>query len=305
MRKIKGQGGLTKRLTSNWGKINKEKFAQSIEKSINIFKTKMALIQVEMDVVSFSSSHDFYEQILSILSFVRYVGKPRKWTIYSDGSHTPKHIMLLTEGFEFIEVRIGDLQNIDTITGHCKPILLPYLPALLDYAQKFPLGKKLFYYLNHPVERATLFIDSDILFYNKASLFHVLLSENVAGWFLPDDDWGCLDSRYKEKNSRELFQVNSGFFLLKNELHSLEAGLNFLKSLDYKYEYFSEQTTYHILFRSNHLMPLDPRIFVLNSGDQFDFSYLYPRDSMAIRHYTGPVRHKMWQRDWKWQLSID
>jgi hypothetical protein len=121
---------------------------------------------------------------------------------------------------------------------------------------------------------------------------------------LPDDDWGCLDSRYKAKNSRELYQVNSGFFLLNRELEDVRKGLDFLNSLNGKYEYFSEQTTYHILFNDNHLMPLDPRIFVLNSDDQFDLSYILPKDKMAMRHYTGTVRHKMWQRDWKWHLSL-
>jgi hypothetical protein len=142
------------------------------------------------------------------------------------------------------------------------------------------------------------------LFYDKASIINILLSDEANGWFLPDDAWGCLDSRYKAENTTQLYQVNSGFFLLNRELVNLTKGVNFLQSLNGKYEYFSEQTTYHILFKDNNFMPLDPRIFVLNSDDQFDFSYILPRNKMAIRHYTGTVRHKMWQRDWKWQLSL-
>ena len=60
----------------------------------------------------------------------------------------------------------------------------------------------------------------------------------------------------------------------------------------------------HILLIDNEFMPLDPRRFILDSGDQFDFSYLLPFDKIAIRHYTGPVRHKMWQAGWRNQLKI-
>jgi hypothetical protein len=302
--KIKFQGGLTKLITSRIGNKNKKRFARFVEQNLSLVRNKIMSRDIPIEVVSFSSAYDFYEQVLSVLSFLRHVGSPASWTIYSDGSHSDDQIKLLESGFEFIKVEKRDWKKFKALPDDCKEALLPYKDQLLDYAGKLPLGKRLYYYLNHEIKKPTLFLDSDILFYNQASVFDLILNEKVNGWYLPDADWGCLDSRYKEKNSKQLYQVNGGFFLFIHELANLTEGLDFLKSLNFKYEYFSDQSIFHILFRSNDFMPLDPRIFILNSADQFDFSYLYTREQMAIRHYTGPVRHKMWQKDWRWQLSL-
>ena len=80
--------------------------------------------------------------------------------------------------------------------------------------------------------------------------------------------------------------------------------LDFYKVLDSKYEYFSEQTIINILLKDNSFMPLTPKTFILDTDDQFDFSYLYNPKQMAVRHYTGPVRHKMWQKGYKWHLGL-
>lgn len=304
MIKFKYQGGLTKLITSEIGKKNKIDFSSYINKNLISLRHNFNTGLIKMSVVSFSSFNDFYEQVLSILSFLRYVGTPISWIVYSDGTHTSEQIQLLTSGFEFIEVKKTNLEKEETSIRNYKKELLPYIDELLHYAKKEPLGKKLFFYLNHQVKTPTLFLDSDILFYNMASIFNLLLDDEINGWYLPDTDWGCLDSRYKAKNYKQLYQVNSGFFLLNKELADLNDGLEFLKNLHFEYEYFSEQNIFHIIFRCNHLMPLDPRFFILNNEDQFDFSYLCAKEKMAIRHYTGPVRHKMWQRDWRWHLSI-
>src|SRR5436190_13351801 len=167
MRKIKYQGGLTKLITSRIGKQNKVKFARFIDKNLCELRKKMEGKLIQIDVVSFSSGNDFYEQILSILSFLRYAGTPASWTIYSDGSHLESQVDLLNNGFEFIKIKMPGGINDNLI----KQVLLPYKNELLDYTKKHHLGKKLFYYLNHPIDHPTLFMDSDILFYNKALEF--------------------------------------------------------------------------------------------------------------------------------------
>jgi hypothetical protein len=304
MKKLKYQGGLTKLIASKIGERNKVRFAKFIELNLNSLVARLGHKSMKVEVVSFSSSKDFYDQILSILSFLRYVGTPTCWTIYSDGSHTSDQIQLLSSGFEFIKIEVLDWGNTASWINKCKQELLHYKEQLIDYAKKQPLGKRLFLYLNYEINNPTLFLDSDILFYKKASILSSILKEEANGWYLPDSDWGCLDSRYKNNNHNQLYQVNGGLILLNKNLVNLSVGLDFLKSLNSEYEYFSEQTVMHILLRANSFFPLDPRIFILNSSDQFDFSYLYGREEIAIRHYSGPVRHKMWQRDWEWQLSL-
>ena len=304
MGKLKFQGGITKLFSSKIGELNKKKFTDFIGQDISAIVKSISATKVLVSIVSFSSRNDFPEQVLSILSFLRYSGVPSSWTIYSDGSHTAEQKQLLVSIFAFVVLEERKLDHLEKIPGAFKNSLNRYKPFLLDYAKSRPLGKKLLYYLNHEVTSPTLFIDSDILFYQKSFVLNCILKENFDGWYLPDADWGSLDSRYKQKNSEQLYQVNSGLFLLNKNIAVLEAGLDFLESLESNYEYFSEQTVMHILFRANGFYPLDPRLFVLNISDQFDFSYAYDRESIAVRHYTGPVRHKMWQKDWKWHLSL-
>jgi hypothetical protein len=299
MVKIKYQGGLTKFIACRIGEKNKRLFADKVNYNLSCLKSRFSCLPIQITLVSFSSSKDFYEQILSILSFLRYVGTPTSWTIYSDGSHSLDQIQLLTSSFSFVRV-----ESINFEKAGCKEELIPYKDCLLHYAKSHPLGKKLFSYLNYYVVGPTLFLDSDILFYSQAVVLRSIIEEKVNGWYLPDADWGCLDTHYISNNTRQLYQVNSGFILMNKNLTNVNEGLEFLKHLNFNYHYFSEQTVMHILLMSNSFIPLDNRIFILNNEDQFDFSYVCSKKGMAIRHYTGPVRHKMWQRDWKWQLSI-
>lgn len=307
MRKIKYQGGFTKHITSKIGKNNRKKFNALINtpgKLAELCKKINELPDVNMDIVSFSSSDDFSEQTLSILSYIKYVGTPASWTIYSDGSHTSEQINLLETTIRFVKIKKIDLLNELEVSNNLKSTLMPWQNELLHYANNEAFGKKLFYYMNHPVKKQTLFLDSDILFYNKASVLIYQLNKEINGYFLPDIEWGTLDSRYLQKNTPQLYQVNGGFYIANKEISFINDALDYLKDLNGKYEYFSEQTAMHVLLLGNYFMPLDPRIFILNTDDQFDFSYLFFPEKIAIRHYTGPVRHKMWQKDWKWQLSI-
>jgi hypothetical protein len=304
MKKIKYQGGLTKLIASKIGEKNRGEFAKHIELELPSILKGMGKKDILIEIASFSSSRDFYEQVLSILSFLRYVGVPICWTVYSDGSHNDRQINLLTSNFAFVRVVKEDWVNTEKRKSLLKPELLAYKDHLLEYARNKPLGRKVFYYLNHPIKHPTLFLDSDVLFYTKASALQLILNEEAKGWYLPDAGWGCLDSRYLKNTGEQAYQLNGGVVLVNKEFENIKDGLEFLGSLNFEYEYFTDQNIFHILSRCNSFLPLDPRIFILNSEDQFDFSYVFPRDTMALRHYTGPVRHKMWQKKWKWHLSI-
>ncbi|AWG22199.1 hypothetical protein FFWV33_12080 [Flavobacterium faecale] len=307
MKKIPGQSKITKSTATAIGARNRDNFlkiftenASAIVKSINQSKT------IAMEVASFSSFNDFPEQVLSILSFIKHVGTPIKWTVYSDGSHSDEQIKLLKLNFNFVNVCSIDFSTKESLEELCRDELKPYHTYILDYANNHAFGKRLFYYLNHSLEHPTLFIDSDILFYEKSNIFEMLINENpkADGWFMPDAFWGCLDSRYKAAHSEQMYQVNAGFMFVLKPFEKYNKALDFYKILESTYEYFSEQTIINILLKDNNFMPLPSNTFILDSADQFDFSYLYnPRD-IAVRHYTGPVRHKMWQKDYKWHLSL-
>lgn len=308
MIKLPGQGGITKKIATAIGKANRTTFLNQVDENLfKIIEKVNPKKAIAMEVASFSSYNDYAEQILSILSFIRYVGVPEKWTLYSDGSHTKDQIEKLENSFNFLKVNQGlNWNEIKSLKSLCKVELEPYEEYLMDYAKKFPLGKKLFYYLNHSIVKPTLFIDSDILFYKHASVVELILTEKprANGWFMPDFSWGCLDSRYKAINSEQIYQINSGFIFANSAFEHVKDSLEFFKTYNFTYEYFSEQTIYHHLLKNNTYMPLPPKTFILDSEDQFDFSYLYHPKQMAVRHYTGPVRHKMWQKNYKWHLDI-
>lgn len=307
MIKLPGQGGITKKIATALGKVNREKFTKKIEHKLSKLLEKVNRKKpIAMEVASFSSFNDYPEQLLSILSFVRYVGIPVKWTLYSDGSHTQQQINQLENSFNFVTIKSIDFAELSSIEGLCCDELKPYHKYILEYAQNHAFGKRLFYYLNHLIKSPTLFIDSDILFYENANVFEIMISEkpNMNGWFIPDAVWGCLDSRYKATYSEQTYQVNAGLMFVIKKFENYKKALDFYKVLDSKYEYFSEQTIINILLKENNFMPLPPKTFILNSGDQFDFSYLYKPKQMAVRHYTGPVRHKMWQKGYKWHLGL-
>jgi hypothetical protein len=307
MAKLPGQGGITKKLAAAVGNINRKKFENKLSNDlagllveINQKKT------IAMEVVSFSSKNDFPEQLLSIVSFIKYAGLPLSWTIYSDGSHSEEQIKLVTSHFDYVVIKSVDWDALKSVEELCCDELKPYHNYVLDYARNHAFGKRLFYYLNHPLDHPTLFIDSDILFYEKANSFEILINESPRfnGWYMPDILWGCLDSRYKRTHSEQMYQVNAGLMFVLNKFNNYNKALEFYKVLESKYEYFSEQTIINILLKDNSFMPLPPKTFILDACDQFDFLYKFKPKQIAVRHYTGPVRHKMWQKNYKWHLGL-
>jgi hypothetical protein len=310
MKKLPYQGGLTKIIAAAIGKVNREKFSKQLDFNLsNIVKQVKGKKTIAMEVASYTGSNDFCEQVLSILSFVRNVGIPQKWTLYSDGTHTKQQIEIVKKNFDFVIFECANFKDLSSIEALCKDSIKSYHNYFCDYANDAAFGvygKKFFYFINHIISQPTLFIDSDILFYEQAHVLKLILTEKPQGngWFMPDVVWGCLDSRYKARNSEQMYQVNGGFMLRLKEFENIREGLDFYKVLDFSYEHFSEQTLIHIFLKANTYMPLPTKTFILDTGDQFDFSYLYTPQQMAVRHYTGPVRHKMWQKDYKWHLGL-
>lgn len=232
--------------------------------------------------------------MLSLLTFRRWVGLPRSWIVFSDGTHTDEMRDLLEAQFPWASLRSWELS---------KPLVSGEANFLFAYAQQHAMGKRLIAYSTLPLQAPTLFLDSDVFFYAKAA---ELLAPAFAGpqnWFLPDMDWGTLDTRFLAKNSRDLYQSNGGFYLLKPGF-SWEPVLDFLKQLDNEFQYFSDQTAFHVAFKEQGVMALDPRVFVLHCDDQFALGLNESPREMAIRHFVAMVRHKIWEPGWRWHLAL-
>lgn len=306
MKTIKGVGSLKILVARSIARVQKKRFEKYINRkgalqALSTLSSNSKIIDCE--VISFSSNKDFSEQVLSILSFIRYVGTPAAWLIYSDGTHGDNEIEKIKAAFSFLKVIKEDVNNFQN-DNYLRESLRPFKKELVHYAEKSPLGMKLLLYLNFKIKRTTIFLDSDVLFYEKSSCLQAMLQGKHGGWFLPDEAWGSLDSRFLNYTIAESIQVNAGFFIALKDFTTVTEGLTFLKTLDFKYEYFSEQTIFHIIISNNNFIPLNTDVFKINSGDQFLLKYLCSPKNIAIRHYTTPVRHKMWQKNWYWHLSL-
>lgn len=291
---MRGVDGLRWRVASWRAKRNRSAFAAAIRSASadTLLGPLASPQQSDFHLASFSGARDFEEQILSLLTFRRWVGLPRSWIIFSDGTHTAEMRDLLQAQFPWASLRSWELS---------KPLVSGEADFLFEYAREHAMGKRLIAYSTLPLQAPTLFLDSDVFFYAKAA---ELLAPAFAGpqnWFLPDMDWGTLDTRFLAKNSRDLYQLNGGFYLLKPGF-SWEPVLDFLKQLDNKFEYFSDQTAFHVAFKQQGVMALDPRVFVLHCDDQFALGLNESPREMAIRHFVAMVRHKIWEPGWRWHL---
>jgi hypothetical protein len=293
---MRGVDGIRWRL-ANWrAKRNRISFALAIRSaSVETLLGPLASpARPDFQMVSFSGARDFEEQLLSLLSFRRWVGIPASWIVFSDGTHTDEMRALLPQKFPWATLRPWN---------YSKDLVSSDADFLFDYAKDHAMGKRLVAYSTFPLKAPTLFLDSDVLFYARAA---ELLGPAFSGrqqWFLPDMDWGTLDTRFLSQNTRDLYQSNGGFYLLKPGF-SWQPVFDFLKRLENKFEYFSDQTAFHVAFKEQGVMALDPRVFVLHCDDQFTLGLNEVPRQMAIRHFVAMVRHKIWEPGWRWHLAL-
>ncbi len=257
-------------------------------KSFDFKRVSVVDEDVRVQVVSFSGEKQLEDQLYSIFSFLANVGRPGKWILFSDGTHS-KESMAIFDKMPFIEFREN---GEDLIPGKYRE-------------EKNPLLKKVFFYQSVPITSTTFFVDSDILFFKSFKLFLPILNQN--NWFLVDENYGYLDKAFLEKNPFDIYPCNSGFFVF-NSRPDWETVLNYLAAKkEHKdgLELWSEQTAFHIMTRQfKNTMPLDPRYFVAGGTDSFKFSSDYDYSKIAMRHFVGPIRHKMWQTDWRKLLKV-
>lgn len=265
---------------------NKKSFGKNLSKPEN-YLTKRSQ-KVNFEIISFSGASNFEDQLLSIYSFLYYGGHPVKWTIYSDKSYTENQKEIFTKSFAFVEVKDWDIFEI-----------VRNNKSINEYLSVCALAKKLNIILGHSYEHQTIYLDSDIVFYKNISSYlnNPLLSKGL--WYAPDALGDIANYLSNEKDS--IYRLNSGLLILNQDFDA-EDIYSYFENLKGNYGYFSEQSSFEFAFRKQGANMLDPRQFIIDTSDQFDFDYNFYPDNIAMRHYTSPVRHKMWQKGWKWHF---
>ena len=209
------------------------------------------------------------------------MGIPNQFTVISDGSYTESSCNLLRQIHPCVEVLpLEQLKRTD----------LP--KCVYDYAAQHSMGRKLLTLLSLPIQGATIYTDSDILFFPGASdLVNLTNSDNSSSLYLPD--CAKMDERVIYDDLEKLNPVNGGFIIFKEPLDwslALER-LSKLKELNH---YFTEQTLVHLTMHYNQAKPLCSKRYVLNVEDQFIYPDKYASQEIALRHYVNDVRHKLW-----------
>ena len=55
----------------------------------------------------------------------------------------------------------------------------------------------------------------------------------------------------------------------------------------------------HLMATQLGFTALPPNLFVVGGKDAFSFRDAFNYKNIALRHFVGPIRHKMWQHNWR------
>lgn len=238
--------------------------------------------QVPFEVFSYSGEEALSEQIASIRSFIRHAGRPRSFTVVSDGSYSNRAARLL----EDVDPTVSMRWSIPA-----PPKELP--EKFRQYLATHPTGKQLALIMSLPENGPALYIDSDVLFFPAAAdLVARSSGPRPRAYYLADCQFSG-DARLLRSGSEREKPVNTGVLLLFEKL-DWSLAIERFSELKEEPNFFTNQTIAHLTMHANGTQPFDPVKYVLQLDDQFVYPDRYAGAALALRHYVNPVRHKFW-----------
>lgn len=238
--------------------------------------------ELSLDVFAYSGESALPEQAASIRSFLAYAGRPKQFTVLSDGSYTARSIALLEKIDNCVRVQ------------QTAPPLPPGLPDnVASFFENHFTGKQLALIMSLPSNGPALYSDADVLFFRDAhELAHLSETQSISAFYQADYQFSG-DERLIRDETEKNDPVNMGFLLLFKKL-DWALGLERLRTLDGVPNFFTTQTVTHLCLHANGALPFNPKKFVLQLDDQTIYRDKYANRSLAMRHYVTPVRHKFW-----------
>jgi hypothetical protein len=235
-----------------------------------------------LEVFSYSGESALPEQVASIRSFLRHVGRPKMFNVVSDGSYSEASKRILQDIDPSISVR----DAADWVPKDLPANIYPYL-------KNHPTGRQLSLIMSLPIDAPVLYLDSDILFFAGAADLHAHVDKrDVPALYLADCHFSG-DERLLRGADEAAQPVNTGFLLLFQKLDWSLSVERFLE-LRGAPTFFTNQTMTHLTMHANGAAPFDSRKYVLQLDDQFVYPDRYANRAIALRHYVNPVRHKFW-----------
>lgn len=242
--------------------------------------------ELPFEIFSYSGEAALPEQVASIRSFLKHAGRPKQFTVVTDGTYTNRAKELLRK----IDacVRIEEL-----------PRPAASLPEnFRTYLAQHPTGKQLNLIMSLPRSGPTLYLDSDVLFFARASELSVLGTTADAPALYLQDCQLSGDERLLRDTEQHDPPVNTGVLFLFQKVDWSEAIQRFLE-LEGSPTFFTNQTLTHLALHRAKAQALDSTIYLLRLDDQTSYKDRYAGNTIALRHYVNPVRHKFWTTFWR------
>ncbi len=259
-----------------------------------VFKTMMSWFighpihskrQVNCEVWSLSSERDAAEQVASIRSFIRHVGRPTHWNILSDGSHTKETRELLLSVDPTVRMR--------TLEEILPPIVHLQVQRMMNGREPH-VGKKLALEVYLPINGPTIYADSDVVFYPGGEDLAARLVGGGGSPLYLVDVVPALDARLVGPLDAISSPVNAGFcvFFRPPDWTSV---LDRLADIDDP-GFHQEQSLVHLMMHQEGGKPLDRHRYLLVVDDWSTYRHRNVASDAVLRHYVSTVRHKMWCR---------
>jgi hypothetical protein len=235
-----------------------------------------------LEVFSYSGERTLPEQVASIRSFLTHAGRPKRFTVVSDGSYTNASIALLQK-----------IDNCVQVQDEPPPVPSALPEKIRSYLTNHPTGKQLALIMTLPANGPALYTDSDVLFFPEAKeLGDLSRTQSVSAFYLADYQFSG-DERLVLNAAEKQNPANTGFLLLRQKL-DWSLSLARLEKLNGEPSFFTNQTLTHLSLHANGAAAFDRQRFVLQVDDEFIYRDRYAGGSIAIRHYVNQVRHKFW-----------
>jgi len=241
--------------------------------------------EIPATLLGFCGQRDLPEQVASWRSFQRWIGRPRRVVLVSDGTLAESDFSLLRRLEPKVEFKT--LAEFGGATASA---------AMQRYAASQPMGRKLLVMRAMDSLAPVIYADSDILYFPPAS------EVADSGFWEAEhpsyllDPYPSLDHRLATAETERVLPVNGGFVVVRKPLDWSEPMLRFA-ALAGEPAFFSEQTLLHLAVRFAGGKPLDATRYVLRNEDQWAATDWFAGPDVALRHYISSLRHKMWLRN--------
>jgi len=236
----------------------------------------------------------FLDALWSAWSWYRFLEPEFELVLFCDGDASALHLDFARRLFPGVKVQ--NLQDMAMKMRGCTPGIAPFL-------DNHPLAKKLALVLTLQKSGAVLYSDSDVLAFSSPDEISTRLESNHP-LYIQEEHHGVFDpailARAAQLGLSHAPALNSGLLYLPSGSLSVDLASNLLAGWEPPMNsWFTEQTVLSVLLQQAGGSPLPRERYVVSNRRQFYWEHDVDYSKIAVRHFTGPVRHLMYLKGMK------